>query len=191
MENHAAAAKEMAELADKPGDDKDPAFLGLRLAYIRELRLSKEPANLKKARKLIDEAMGDAKKPGWGRRNLTALKQNGYLLQEEGKYAEAFALWVPLVKELSKKSQEGGPMREAFLETYFNMAHCLLKMGMADPDKARRDQAVAQVARRLVEFEQSWESFGGGASEKRFRGLLAQEAELRQKYEALKKSKKK
>ncbi|MBY0230382.1 MAG: hypothetical protein K2W96_13950 [Gemmataceae bacterium] len=194
MGKHAEAARELAPMATKAGDPADAAWLALRLTYIRELRLSKEPALMKEARKLIDAAMKTelhprTKKP-WGQNNLTAIKENGYLLQDEGKYGEAFALWEKILPQLAPHLKRGaGPMRDAFFEVYFNMTYCMLKFGMAKPEKAKRDEAVERTARQIIKLQENHADFGGGESEKRFLDLLAQEAALKAKYDELKKAK--
>ncbi len=192
MDDHAAAARELAELNKGPVNEKDPNSKAARLMYIRALRLSKEPANLKEARKLIDEAiLPVGKKPGWGARDLVAIKEDGLLLHEEGKYGTAFNVWMPWVKRLATEAPKGGPLREVYFEYYFYMVYSYYKSGAAKPTQKDRDAAVLGAARQINTFEASWPGFGGGASQQRFTDLLAAEPALKAQYEKLKPAPKK
>jgi hypothetical protein len=184
MEDHAAAAQELKELNKGPVNEKDPASKGARLMYIRALRLSKDPANIKEARKLIDEVMQPApKKPGWGARDLSAIKEDGLLMHEEGQYARAFNVWMPLVKRLASEAPKGGAVRESYFEVYFYMVYSYYKNGMARPSQKDRDAVIVNAAKQIHSFEASWPDFGGGASQQRFTEFLAAEPALKAEYE--------
>jgi hypothetical protein len=186
-----AQAGGAAELKRLKGElEKDPASQPVRIAYVRALRLSKAAADLKLARKLIDEVMGDEKKRGWGARSLGMQKENGLLLQEEGKYAKAFDLWQRLVKALARHVKASDALRERYFECYFQMIYCHHKDGSSRKANKEREAAALKTAKEIVKFENDWPDFGGGASQKRFTGLLAAEPALKALYDNLKAPKK-
>jgi hypothetical protein len=187
MEQHDKAA---AELGNVKGDEKDPAFKAIRLMYVRELRLSKTPDNVKKAREVLTDIVGTAAKPGWGARDLTARIENGLLMHEEGRWNEAFTGWVALVKALAPQVAKGGPVRERYFEIYYYMIFSSVKMGQASSAADARGKAMENAAHQILTLESSWPDLGGEASAARFNELLASEAELKAKYDELKSKKK-
>ncbi|MGL4550825.1 MAG: hypothetical protein ACRC33_06530, partial [Gemmataceae bacterium] len=179
--------KSASELAGVTGEEKDPAFRAIRLMYVRELRMSKTPDNVKKARDVLTEILGPpGGKPGWGARDLTARVENGLLLHEEGKWAEAFPGWTGLVKALAPQVAKGGPVRERYFEIYYHMIFSAVKLGQAKPAEDERAKAMESAARQILALEASWPDLGGDASKARFTELLAVEAGLKAKYDELK-----
>lgn len=190
MEKHAEAAAELKKALGEPpaaGSPEEKTYRMIQLSLVRELRLSKDPENLKQARQIIDEAMGAPKKPGWGARDILALKEQGQLLQAEEKYADSFAHWSGLTKRLAPQATKGGAPKEHYLECYYNMVYSYLKLGLAKTAQEDRDKAIRTAAQQIVQLERNWPGFGSEASEKRFTELLAQQAALKEQYEALKK----
>lgn len=196
MGEHGKAATELAKVPDpraKPGSDEDRAYRGVQIALLRELRLSKTPANLKKARALLDQIRGPDKaktKPGWGRTDLGARREHGKLLEAEEKWTEAFREWATLVKILARQAGKGGQVKENYLECYYHMVYCYVKLGEAKVGKEEKDKFLRQAAQQVVQLERSWgEDFGSEASRKRFDELFAQEPALKLAYEGLRKKK--
>lgn len=191
MEKHAEAAAELAKVPDpkaQPGSPEEKTHRVVKLMLVRELRLSKDPENLKKARAMIDEAMGQpGKNAGWGASDILALKEHGRLLQAENKYTEAFNIWASLTKRLAPQAMKGGAVKEHYLECYYYMIESYLRLALARPDEEERLKYVKQAAQQIVQLERNWEEFGSDASKKRFTELLAAEALLKQQYDALKK----
>jgi hypothetical protein len=194
MEDHSEAAKllekALGQLTTRPGSDEEKLARRIQLDLCREFRLSKDPDNLKKARAIVDGIMGQPKKPGWGMRDLLALKEQGALLEAEGKYADSFKIWANLTKRLAPEVQKGGGIKENYLECYYHMVYCYTKMGMARSAQSERDKFLQTAALQIVQLETNWEEFGSEASKKRFSELLSQESALREAYEAVKKKKK-
>jgi hypothetical protein len=191
MDEHAKAAAELekveAPMGAKPGSPEEALYRRVQTELVRELRLSNDADNLKKARQLMDGIMGTAKQPGWGRRDVLALKEQGGLYESEGKYNDAFGVWADLTKRLAREAPKGGTVREHYFESYYRLVYCIVKIGLAKPAAGERDKYLKLAAQRTAEFEKSWEDFGSEASKKRFAELLAQEEGFRQAYEALKK----
>jgi tetratricopeptide (TPR) repeat protein len=190
MEEHEKAAAELEKVeapkSAKPGSPEEALYRRVQTELIRELRLTLTPGNLQKARQLMDGIMGTAKQPGWGRRDLLALKEQGGLLEAEEKFNEAFAVWSDLTKRLAREAPKGGAVREHFFESNFHLVYCIVKIGLAKPAAAERDKYLKLAAQRTAEFEKSWEDFGSEASKRRFVELMAQEPGFKQEYEALK-----
>ena len=186
MGKHGEAATALEKVPDpkaKPGSDEEKGFRRVQLLLSQEYRLSKDKANLVKARKQMDAIMGGAKTPNWGRRDLLALIEDGNLLESEEKYSEAFVQWNMLVRRL--KEQIGNPAIKAkFLECYYHMILTFYRAGMTKPGKEDRDKAISATATKLAEFEKSYEDFGNDAVKKRVDELLAAEPALKTAFEA-------
>lgn len=185
MEQHEKSAD---QLKDVPFNEMDPGSKAIRLMYVRELRMSKTPDNLKKAREVMTEIIGaPGGKPGWGARDLTARLESGLLLHEEGKWAEAFGGWVNLVKALGPQVSKGGAVRDRYFEVYFYMILSSVKLGQTKVAAEERDKAMENAARQIISLETSWPDLGGDVSKARFADLLTTESALKAKYEELKK----
>lgn len=191
MEEHDKAAAELAKIPApknaRPGSPEESAYRRVQIDLARELRLSKQADNLKKARELLDAALGTSKNPGWGRRDLLVLKEQGHLLLAEEKWGEAFAVWSDLTKRLARDVQKGGAVKEHYLECFYQMIATYVKVGLQKAGSEERDKYLRTAALQILQFEKSWEEFGSEASKKRFQELLSQQAALREQYEALKK----
>jgi hypothetical protein len=155
----------------------------VRLMLARELRLSKE---LEKAEKVLDEITGTKEKPGWGARDLEALKERGHLLEAQEKYAPAFNLWAQLVRQLVKQANTDNAKKEHYLECYYHMTWCLYKHGQGLDSAEKKAKAVRDAAQQIVQVERRWEGFGSDASKKRYTDLLNAEPALKEAYEQLK-----
>lgn len=190
MEKHAQAAAELKKALGTPpaaGAPEEKPYRLNQLALVRELRLSKDPESLKEARTNMDEALGTREKPGWGARDILALKEQGQLLFAEEKYADSFNHWAGLTKRLAPQATKGGAVKEHYLECYYHMVYSFVKLGMAKTSQEERDKALRTAAQQIVQLERNWEDFGSDASKKRFTELLAREAALKQQYDELKK----
>jgi TolA-binding protein len=189
MEKHAEAAAMLEKVPDpkaKAGTPEETSHRGVQLLLLREYRLSKDKANLKKARTLIDSMLGDPK-TGWGRRDLLVLVENGHLLDAEEKYAEAFAQWKQLHVRLQKQINNSAALKEKFLDCYFHMIRSYYRWGMTKTDKAARDKFTADTATQYAALERSYEGFGSDAVQKKVTELLAAEPALKAAYEAARK----
>jgi hypothetical protein len=184
MKEHDKAAKELESIL-APGEGLTER--ATRLLYVRELRLSGNPENIKKARGIMEEVMGTRAKPAWGARDLTALIEQGYLLHAEEKWGEAFALWAGLVKQMAPKVAQGGSIRDRYFEVYALMLTAASKLAATKKAQAERDTAYRVAAQQLVNLEKSWPDLGGETSKARFLELLEKEPDLKAKYDAIKK----
>ena len=155
----------------------------IRLTLARELRLNKE---LDKAELVLDEITGSKEKPGWGARDLEALKERGQLLEAQAKYVPAFNLWASLVRQLVKQANTDNAKKEHYLECYYHMTWCLYKHGQGLDDAAKKAKATHDAAQQIVQVERRWEGFGSDASKKRYADLLNAEPALKEAYEEIK-----
>ncbi len=185
MEQHKEAAELLAKAPEPPAGSPDVnLYHAIRLTLVRELRLSKET---KKAQEiLMDEIIGTKEKKGWGQRDVGAQKERVFLLEEDGKYADAALLANSLVKQLLPRASSDNAMKENYLECYYHVAYCFLKYGQGLEDAAKKDKMIKDAAKQVVELEKKWEGFGSDASKKRFEELLAKEPQLKEQYDLLK-----
>jgi hypothetical protein len=199
MGEHARAAGVLSKVPEPRGKvspDEEKMHWAIQLLTIRELRQSKTPADIKKARALMDKIRGpepkpkSKTKPGWARTNLDALKEHGNLLEAEEKWPDAFQNWASLVRQLARHAQKGGQPKEHYLECYYHMVECYVKIGAGKASKTDRDKFLRQAAQQVVQLERNWgEDFGSEASKKRFTELLGRDAGLKEHYDTLRKKK--
>jgi hypothetical protein len=188
MDQHKKAVELLEAVSEpkQPGPDQN-MYHGIRLMLARELRLQKET---EKARSiLLDEIIGPKEKPGWGRRNIDALKERVFLEEDEGKYAQAALEANAIVKQLLPKVNTDNSLKEHYLECYYHVAFCFLKHAQGLDDVAKKEKALKDAAVQIVQLEKKWDGFGSEASRKRFEELLAKEPDLKEAYEKLKTTK--
>src|SRR5262249_43727281 len=132
-------------------------YRGVQLLRVRELRRSKDKKSLAEAEKLLGEIIGTAKHPGWGRRNLDALKERGKRLAAQEKYGKAFDVFAGLVRELAKRLSDN-KLREQYFECHYWMVRCYV-LHARTLSVGKRDEAIKKAAQRVAELERSWENF--------------------------------
>jgi hypothetical protein len=188
LEEYGKAVEQLEKLpAPKPGvqdpDEREKLLRAARILLIRELRLNKEAD---RANKLLDEIMGSKERREWGARNVDALLEKVYLLEEAKDYKQAATLANNLVKQLHQRATTDNAMKERYLECYYQVAYCTVKHGQGLSDVAKAAQYVKEAAGQIVELERKWMGFGSDASAKRFQELLEREPELKAQYDKLK-----
>jgi tetratricopeptide (TPR) repeat protein len=166
-----------------PAEGEDKAYRTSRLLLVRELRQAKQ---FDKASPMLDEIIGTKEKPGWGQRNVDALMERVFLLEDAGKYFQAANLASTLVRQLGPKAATDNTLKEKYLETYYHLVRCFYKHARGMDDKTKRAKGVKDAAVLMQRLEKAWENFGGEASKARFQDLLDQEAELKDAYEKIK-----
>jgi hypothetical protein len=164
-------------------DDKEKLHRAARILLIRALRLNRET---EKANKLLDVIMGPKDKRDWGAKNVDALLEKVYLLEEAKDYDQAATLANNLVKQLHPRADKDNVLKERYLECYYHVAYCLVKHGRGLSDRAKAEQHYKNAAAQIVELEKKWAGFGSDASAKRFQELLEKEPGLKAQYEKLK-----
>jgi hypothetical protein len=187
MDQHKKAAELLEVMAEpkQPGPELD-LYRGCRLMLVRELRLQK---NVEKARALLAEILGTKAKPGWGARNINALKERVFLEEEEGKYTQAAAEANTLVRQLLPKASTDNALKEHYLECYYHIIYCFLKHAQEQDDPAKKEKLIKEAANQIVQLEKRWDGFGSDASKKRFEELLEKEPQLKEAYDKLKPAK--
>ncbi len=182
MEQHDKAAKLLGDAESLKPAEKSPderLYHGTRLMLVRELRLNKDVA---KARDILDNEIFGKDKKGWGVRDISAQKESIFLLEEDGKYADAALKANALVQKLKDKTSDND-MKNHYLELYYHVAYCFLKHGQGLADPAKKEKMLKEAAHQVVELEKKWEGFGSDVSRKRFEELLAREPDLKERYE--------
>jgi hypothetical protein len=192
MEDHQKAADTLdtaAKTLEKNGKPAEgspdaPQYHAVQLMLVRELRLCKK---LEEAHKILDnDIIGTKEKKGWGQRDITAQKEAIFLLEEDGKYADAALRANALVRQLLPKTSGDNVMKEHYLELYYHVAYCFLKHGQGLDDAAKKEKMLKEAAHQVVELEKKWDGFGSEASRKRFEELLAREPLLKERYDQMK-----
>jgi hypothetical protein len=192
MGQHAKAAGELAKVPPPKAKDGPEVlnYKAVQLLQVRELRLAGGKNHLKEASKLMDAVMGTVKSPGWGRRDLNALIEQGKLLEAKAEYPQGFGLFANLVKQLVRRAGTDPRLKERYLECHFHMVRCYLKNGLhKGKSKAERDKVLRTAARQILDLEKSWDGFGSDSSKKRYDEMFEEYPELWKMHEALKKGK--
>src|SRR5262249_26788195 len=114
--------------------------------------------------------------------NLLVLKEQGQLMEAEGRYGAANKLWQALAAQLKPKASQSPPIKENFLECYYHELYCYRKAKQQEKTAAERAKALETTAQAIVNLERSWEEFGSDASKKRFTEWLASDGELNKAY---------
>lgn len=184
--------KKAADLLDKvpepKADDQQgkKVYQAVRLLYVRQLRLNGDYDKAKPI--LFDTIIGTKEKPGWGQRNIDALKERVLLLEADGNFAVAAQEANRLVQSLVKKASTDNALKEQYLECYYHVVYCFLKHGQNQVDPVKRAKFIKDAATQIIALEARWMGFGSEASTKRFQELLQKELELKQVYDDLKKA---
>jgi hypothetical protein len=178
LEQHDRAVAVLEKTPPAEGDDK--AYRASRLLLARELRHARQ---FDRARQLLDEIIGTREKPGWGQRNVDALMERVFLLEDAEQYYQAATLASNLVRQLSSKATTDNTYKDKYLETYFHLVRCFYKHARGMDDKAKREKGIQDAAVLIGRLEKAWENFGSETSKARFQELLDQEGELKSAYE--------
>jgi hypothetical protein len=187
LDQHKKAAERLEAMAEpaQPGPELN-LYRGMRLMLVRELRLQKD---IEKARSLLNDILGTREKPGWGARNIDALKERAFLEEDDGKFAQAALQANSIVKQLMPKVSTDNALKEHYLECYYHVTYCFLKHAQGQNDPAKKGKLLKEAAGQIVQLERRWDGFGSDASRKRFEELLAKEPELKEEYEKAKTAK--
>jgi hypothetical protein len=171
----------------------------INVSHIRALRQSGQVAAAWKKMDEITEAKEG--KPGWGTKNLEAIKEKNFLLMEGrpakddptklvplfGRAAEG---WNGLVNTLQGQVGRGDArLREQYYECYYWLVYCWYKHGQRytdAKDEKKRADAIKQAASFIIKLEEKTPDLGGDASKARFDDLLKAEPALKEQYDALK-----
>jgi ATP-dependent protease HslVU (ClpYQ) peptidase subunit len=177
MEEHQKAVDTLDKIArPEAGSPDAKLYPAVQLMKVRELRLCRK---LEEAHKILDEEILKT----WGKRDIGAQKEAIFLLEEDGKYAEAALRANALVKQLLPKISEDNNKKENYLELYYHVAYCFLKHGQGLDDAAKKEKMLKEAAHQIVELEKKQDGFGSEASRKRFEDLLDKEPQLKERYE--------
>jgi hypothetical protein len=186
LEQYTKAAT-LLEKVPEPNDgdaNAQKVYHAVQLTYARQLRLTRDPMQVAKARALMDEILGTKQKPGWGARSAGVLKEQLLLLEEEGKFGAAANLAGSLVNELVKKLEDN-EMKETYFECYYHKVYATYRYGQTThaENKAKRDEETKRAAGYVIDLVDKWGGgLGGEESARRFQDLLTREADLRAQF---------
>ncbi len=184
MDRHAEAITRLKAFPEPKKDDAEAEKLyhSSQLNLIREYRLNKE---IKKARPVLEKVLGTPEKPGWGAKQLDALLEMVYLLNEEEKYAEAYGRANKLVKALGSKVDDN-TLKERYLECYYQQVYAIYKFAQNAKDEVKKERNTQEAAKQIVGLETRFPGFGDDATAQRFKELLEKEPALNKAYQKIK-----
>jgi tetratricopeptide (TPR) repeat protein len=175
---------EPKEAAGMNIDEETRLLRGARLMYIKELRLNKE---LDKAKSTLDAIMGTKEKPGWGARNVDALKEGIYLLADQEKYFESHNRASALAKQMLPKVDKDNAIKGHYIDCYYQMVYCLVKIAHNQKDLEKKDKTFADAAKLIDQLYQKFPAIESDTTSKRFQDLLKNEPGLKMQYDKIKK----
>ncbi|HVS35351.1 MAG TPA: hypothetical protein VMS17_07185 [Gemmataceae bacterium] len=180
--------KEAAELLEKvpdpgadPMDDKEKMYQAIRLQLVRERRMNGEAAE---ARKVLSEIMGDAKKPGWGRREIPALIENIEVTAAEGNNKAAAELANGLAQKLLPNIENNQRLKEIYLQLNYMIVENVYRQGvkLKDSDAGKYNELVQEAAHLAVETAKKQLGFVTDDTRTRFRDLMDAEPDLKNAF---------
>jgi tetratricopeptide (TPR) repeat protein len=181
LENHKRAAEMLNSIpepkAEAPEKEKG-LWQAARVKYVHELELDKQ---LDEADKEMAKIMGTKESPGWGTKNIEALKQRIFLIEAREKWLDAARQWDSLIKTLLPKVNMG--LKDQYFECYFYLVRAAFRHGQNTMDAKKRAANIKQAATFIVTLESKWPDLGGDASKQRFLDLMEAEPELKDSYD--------
>jgi hypothetical protein len=183
MDEHKKAVDLLEKFAAEEGKGEE-----VKLHHAIQLLLIEEYRQLKdadKARKLLDEILGTAAKPGWGARDLEAQKRRIMLLEDKGDYRQGALLAERFVQQLLPRIDDNR-FKEQYFEFYYHLVYCIFKHGQGQSAPMQKAKYIKDAAHRIIILENRQGGFGSEESKKLFEGLLEKEAELRTEYQSQK-----
>jgi hypothetical protein len=161
----------------------------MRLAALEKTDAKEREEALKKADELMDRIMtGPDKKPGWGQRDVNALKEQILLYVDLGYFGAAVNRANSLKEILLRKINESAAMREHYFEVYYYFVYSYYRYGLAQTDPARKEDALQKSAAYLKKLAGSTRDLGGEESRLRFLAFLESDeaADMRRDPEVVK-----
>ena len=179
LDQHKEAAEllETAPEPTKPAPDMDvpdadkKMFESIRLALVRERRLNGE-ADM--ARKLMDEILGDAKKPGWGRKEIPALLENVEVLAAQGDNKAAAERANGLAQQLLPNIETNPRIKEIYLQCNYLTVENVYRQAVKLKDKApaKYAEGLKTAASLAADLAKNQLGFVNDATRDRFRDLM-------------------
>ena len=150
----------------------------VRLQLVRERRMNGEAAE---ARKVLDEILGDAKKPGWGRKEIPALIENIEVVAAGEDYKSAAELANGLAQKLLPNIETNPRLKEIYLQLEYmvveNVYRQAVKVKATNPNRSA--ELVKTAANLTVELARKQLGFVTDATRDRFRDLMDAEPDLK------------
>jgi hypothetical protein len=154
----------------------------VRLLYVRELRLDKQ---FDKAGAEMKAILND-----WGKNNLDAMKEQIFILEDQGKFGAAGNLCNRVMTEkLRPYVNKDNRLTDQYYECYYHLVYCLYHHGMKQTDPAKKREYITRAASSIVQLERSKATLNDSLK-KMFDDLLSKEHVLREQYQELKKTEK-
>lgn len=118
-----------------------------------------------KSKKLLDEAIGDNKKPGWGYGVIPVRKERCLLLEDQNKFQDALKEWTAVINPRRArlkplpKAEAGNPLRQQmlkerdiFFDLFLDYQRCLARGNSTKKEEVRK-KAFEKIAAQLADLE--------------------------------------
>jgi hypothetical protein len=179
LEKHEEAAGLLAKIPEPDGKDEQKVafYHGVRLMYVRELRMGKQ----------FDKAWEEMKKilNSWGKTSLDAKKEQNHLLEDQEKYAAAARSWNELMSNIRPQLTRNAKLEEQYFDCYYHLVYCLYKNAYKMTDENKKKENIRRAASLLVKLKKSKPDMGGRDLKKKYDNLLENEKSLKEQCEEL------
>src|SRR5262249_24564726 len=131
-----------------------------QLTHVRELRqVGRQEAekaakakSFQAADKMLDEMIGTPQKQGWAFNSLEVRRERPFLLEDEGKFADALQVWTqnqkPFLKQMQERMAELESLKRATSETMEKEADALAsRLNQADKEALTNSETKRQELR--------------------------------------------
>jgi len=186
LDQFGKAVELLQKVAEPPAgtDEKDRAVLIYREAQIQTVRAYRLEKKFDEANAAMKAIMAEK---GWGRRNLGALKEQMFLYLDQDDFASAHSVASQVSAALVKPAERDAKLRGEYIDAYYHMTYSLVRLAANQKQANQRKVALDNAARAVVDLEKRYPDLGGDESARRYKDLLATEADLQKAYDDLKK----
>ncbi len=122
----------------------------------------------------MDEILGDAKKPGWGRKEIPALLENVEVLAAQGDNKAAAELANGLAQQLLPNIETNPRIKEIYLQCNYLTVENVYRQAVKLKDKApaKYAEGLNQAASLAADLAKNQLGFVNDATRDRFRDLM-------------------
>jgi hypothetical protein len=182
------AVEELNKITAPPeGTDEKAREVSLyRAAQVQITTAQRLAKKFDEANASMKAIMGDKDKPGWGRKNLGALKEQTLLYMDQNDFASAYNVAAQVSGALLKQSERDPRAKMEYLDAYYNMCYSLVRLAVGQAKADQKKIGLDNAAQSILGLEKRYSDFGGSTYEQKFKDLIASDPDLKATYEALK-----
>jgi hypothetical protein len=112
------------------------------------------------------------KQPGWGKRDINALKEEVQILIDLKLWGNSVNRCNELLKILGPKLREGGAMREHYFEVGSFFVHGMTMYAAAQQVQMKRDQYLKSAANFFIKLQTNFPDLGGEENKARYMNFI-------------------